>query len=80
MATVEEFFGWRKAERKKHRTMTLAEYHAWHIGGDLISHPSVSNPFPGGLTIILGPTSEIFGKIADAAPMPQLVDTIDHRR
>lgn len=52
--TVDEFFEWRKAERKKHRTMTMAEYQAWCRTGDAISHPCNSNSFPGGLTIVFG--------------------------
>lgn len=60
---VEEFFDWRNQMRAKHRTMTIAEYRAWCHVGDLISDHRSTNAFPGGLTIILGRDSGIFGKV-----------------
>jgi len=63
MTTADEYFAWRDAERRKHRTMTSAEYAVWvRGGGDAISSPSQANAFPGGLTIIIGPEASIIGR------------------
>lgn len=43
-----------------------AEYAVWRYSGDGISHPSSSNAFPGGLTILFGPP--ILGKTVDVPP------------
>ncbi len=57
----DEWLAWRDAEKKKHRVMTLGEYMAWSRGGDLISHPTSSNAFPGGLTILFN-TPPVIGR------------------
>jgi hypothetical protein len=59
--TTEEWFAWREAERRKRRVMTVGEYRAWCRGGDAISSSAEANPFPGGLTILLG-TPPIIGR------------------
>lgn len=61
---VEEWMEWRERERHKHRTMTSAEYYAWCFSGDVISHPSSSDAFPGGITIDFsgGREAAILGK------------------
>ena len=65
-AEAQEFFDWRDRQRKKHRTMTIAEYDAWCCRGDAISSPSCSNAFPGGITIIFGDrNNSILGKVSD---------------
>lgn len=61
MDEIEQWLEWRKAERRKHRTMTMGEYAAWCQGGDSISHPSDANAFPGGITLVLN-TPAIIGK------------------
>lgn len=61
---LDRYFAWRDAERKKHRTMTWGEYMAWARGGDSISSSTESNPFPGGLTILLN-TPSIIGTVTD---------------
>lgn len=63
---IDEFDAWRKRERLKHRVMTQAEYAVWRYSGDGISHPSSSNAFPGGLTILFG--LPILGKTVDVPP------------
>lgn len=52
--------------RQQHRVMTQAEYAAWCRHGDAISHPSSGNPFPGGLTITMGPP--YIGRLAPTRP------------
>ena len=69
--TSDEFFDWRYRQQKKHRTMTLAQYHSWCHSGDLLSHPSNSTCFPGGLTITLGHASGIHGEVEDFEPPPR---------
>lgn len=62
---AEEFFAWRSRERQKHRVMTAAEYNAWRRVGDVLSCPSESNAFPGGLTILFGPNNGVLGYTTD---------------
>jgi len=64
--TLEEIFAWRQAEKRKHRIMTWSQYRAWIQGGDAISHPSTSNAFPGGLTIV-----------PDDTPLPIIGRTVE---
>lgn len=67
--TLDEIFAWRAAEKKKHRVMTWSQYQAWCIGGDSISHPSSTNPFPGGLTITPDDTPlPVIGKTIERSP------------
>ena len=62
--TLEQWFDWRDAQRKRHRVMTAGEYFAWTRGGDAISHSTEANAFPGGLTIdFRGPN--IIGRFDD---------------
>ncbi len=68
--TVDEFFAWRDTMRRKHRTMTLAEYQAWvRGGGDVLSTPVTTNPFPGGLTITFGLSAGYLGTLSEPTPM-----------
>jgi hypothetical protein len=61
-AKLDAWFDWRERMNNRHRTMTLGEYRAWQIGGDLISHPSNSNALRGGLTLLLK-TPPVIGKV-----------------
>ncbi len=63
---ADEFFAWRNTMRRKHRVMTWAEYRAWCRVGDDLSHSSDAGAFPGGLTIVFGSNSGIFGKCVDS--------------
>jgi hypothetical protein len=65
---MDEFFAWRETERMKHRVMTMAEYAAWCRGGDLISHPSCGNAFPGGVTILFSWSEGVLGKTVETPP------------
>lgn len=57
---IDRWLKWCDRERRKHRVMTAGEYDAWRRGGDAISSSGETNAFPGGLTIIFGPS--IIGK------------------
>ena len=62
---LDDFFAWREANRRKHRTMTAGEYVAWCRSGDILSTPAEGNAFPGGLTILIGRERGILGKIGE---------------
>lgn len=66
---TERFFEWRNRERRKHRVMTAAEYFAWCRCGDILSHPSSANAFPGGVSIDFSPSAGILGKVVGYEPM-----------
>lgn len=70
---IDDFFAWRDRQRKRHRVMTMGEYQAWKSGGDMISHPSNSNCFLGGLTLLVD-TPAIIGRPNEGEwePLPSL--------
>ncbi len=63
--TNDDLFVWRDVLRRKHRTMTIAEYRAWCKVGDILDSPASTGAFRGGLTITFGPDDGYFGILSD---------------